>query len=149
CVKFASYTEGFNKALKAMAQLDEDQRSHDEDMAIDDAASRHSTRKRATSMAPLTPQQRELLTQRVEKAVKRLNEIEDGFIYHLKVLTEALKFYSATEAVQFLYLVVRLDYNQFYANQIQIGGGGGGGVGGGGNGVMADSMFTPIGGTPA
>jgi gamma-tubulin complex component 2 len=55
--------------------------------------------------------------QLMEQAMKRLNEFEDGFVYHIKLLIDALNFYSATETVQYLCLVVRLDYNQFYANQ--------------------------------
>ncbi|KAI7823165.1 Spc98 family-domain-containing protein, partial [Gamsiella multidivaricata] len=90
CIKFTNYTDRFTRALMAMeTQLD-----------VETAA-----------MAPLSQ------VQQIEKAMRRLNEFEDGFIYHLKLLIDALNFYSATETVQFLCLVVRLDYNQFYANQ--------------------------------
>ncbi|KAF9435799.1 hypothetical protein BGZ76_005507 [Entomortierella beljakovae] len=90
CIKFTNYTERFTRALTAMeTQLDEE----------------------AAVMAPANQ------TQQIEQAMRRLNEFDDGFTYHLKLLIEALNFYSATETVQFLCLVVRLDYNQFYANQ--------------------------------
>ncbi|KAF9406891.1 hypothetical protein BGZ94_002913 [Podila epigama] len=90
CIKFTNYTDKFTRALLAMeTQLD-----------LDKAA-----------MAPANQ------VQLIEQSMRRLNEFEDGFIYHLKLLIEALNFYSATESVQFLCLVVRLDYNQFYANQ--------------------------------
>ncbi|KAF9978542.1 hypothetical protein BGZ73_001961 [Actinomortierella ambigua] len=90
CIKFANYTEKFTRALSAMEiQLDDE----------------------AASKAP--PSQ----TQLIEQAMRRLNEFEDGFLYHIKLLMEALHFYSATETVQFLCLVVRLDFNQFYAHQ--------------------------------
>ncbi|KAF8938309.1 hypothetical protein BGZ58_001171 [Dissophora ornata] len=90
CIKFTNYTDRFTRALTAMeTQLDEE----------------------AAAMASAKE------VQQIEQAMKRLNEFEDGFTYHLKLLIEALNFYSATETVQFLCLVVRLDYNQFYANQ--------------------------------
>ncbi|KAG0269306.1 hypothetical protein DFQ27_003990 [Actinomortierella ambigua] len=90
CIKFANYTERFTRALSAMEiQLDDE----------------------AASKAP--PSQIQL----IEQAMRRLNEFEDGFLYHIKLLMEALHFYSATETVQFLCLVVRLDFNQFYAHQ--------------------------------
>ncbi|KAF8982909.1 hypothetical protein BGZ46_000382 [Entomortierella lignicola] len=89
-VKFTNYTDRFTRALVAMeTQLDPE----------------------AAVMAPTNQ------IQHIEQAIKRLNELEDGFTYHLKLLIEALNFYSATETGQFLCLVVRLDYNQFYANQ--------------------------------
>jgi gamma-tubulin complex component 2 len=47
---------------------------------------------------------------------RTLHKFEDNFFYHIKLLIEALNFYSATETVQFLCLVVRLDYNLYYAN---------------------------------
>ncbi|KAG0361519.1 hypothetical protein BG005_008109 [Podila minutissima] len=90
CIKFTNYTDKFTRALLAMeTQLDSEK----------------------AVMAPANQ------VQLIEQAIRRLNEFEDGFIYHLKLLIEALNFYSATESVQFLCLVVRLDYNQFYANQ--------------------------------
>lgn len=90
CIKFTNYTDRFTRALMAMEnQLDEE----------------------TAAMAPSNQ------VQQIEQAMKRLNEFEDGFIYHIKLLIEALNFYSATETVQYLCLVVRLDYNQFYANQ--------------------------------
>ncbi|KAG0228795.1 hypothetical protein BGW42_001992 [Actinomortierella wolfii] len=90
CIKFANYTEKFTRALSAMEiQLDDE----------------------AAAKAP--PSQIQL----IEQAMRRLNEFEDGFLYHIKLLMEALHFYSATETVQFLCLVVRLDFNLFYAHQ--------------------------------
>ncbi|KAG0091455.1 hypothetical protein BGZ92_000657 [Podila epicladia] len=90
CIRFTNYTDKFTRALLAMeTQLDPEK----------------------AVMAPVNQ------VQLIEQAIRRLNEFEDGFIYHLKLLIEALNFYSATESVQFLCLVVRLDYNQFYANQ--------------------------------
>ncbi|KAF9921599.1 hypothetical protein FBU30_008353 [Linnemannia zychae] len=89
CIKFTNYTDKFTRALIAMeSQLE------------------------TTTMAAPANQ-----IQQIEQAMKRLNEFEDSFTYHIKLLIEALNFYSATEAVQYLCLVVRLDYNQFYANQ--------------------------------
>jgi gamma-tubulin complex component 2 len=41
----------------------------------------------------------------------------------MKLLIEALNYYSAAETVQFLCLVVRLDYNQFY-NHVTLSSGG-------------------------
>lgn len=61
----------------------------------------------------VTPGQKE----EIQKAMALLNKLEEGFIHHMKFLIEALNLYSATETVRFLCLVVRLDYNQFYANQ--------------------------------
>ncbi|CAG8631276.1 3384_t:CDS:10 [Acaulospora morrowiae] len=63
----------------------------------------------------------------MDQQERTLRKFEDNFIYHIKLLIEALNFYSATETVQFLCLVVRLDYNLFYANQE---GSGGNGIGG-------------------
>jgi len=53
----------------------------------------------------------------LEQQEKTLHKFEDNFLYHIKLLIEALNFYSATETVQFLCLVVRLDYNLYYYNQ--------------------------------
>lgn len=50
-----------------------------------------------------------------ESTNRALSKIEESFLYHMKLLIDALNFYSAQETVQFLCLVVRLDYNQFYA----------------------------------
>ncbi|EPB92366.1 hypothetical protein HMPREF1544_00664 [Mucor circinelloides 1006PhL] len=49
-------------------------------------------------------------------ANRSLSRLEDSFLYHMKLLIDALNFYSAQETVQYLCLVVRLDYNQFYSN---------------------------------
>ncbi|CEP11290.1 hypothetical protein [Parasitella parasitica] len=51
-----------------------------------------------------------------ENINRALSKIEDSFLYHMKLLIDALNFYSAQETVQYLCLVVRLDYNQFYNN---------------------------------
>ncbi|KAI8385733.1 gamma-tubulin complex component protein [Blakeslea trispora] len=48
-----------------------------------------------------------------------LSKIENSFLYHMKLLIDALNFYSTQETVQFLCLVVRLDYNQFYDNSVK------------------------------
>ncbi|KAF9174729.1 hypothetical protein BGX20_010127 [Mortierella sp. AD010] len=90
CIKFTNYTDRFTRALTAMeTQLDDE----------------------ATAMAPSNQ------IQQIQQAIRRLSEFENGFTYHLKLLIDALNLYSATETVQFLCLVVRLDYNLFYANQ--------------------------------
>ncbi|KAL0138159.1 spc97 like protein [Mucor lusitanicus] len=51
-----------------------------------------------------------------DTANRTLSRLEDSFLYHMKLLIDALNFYSAQETVQYLCLVVRLDYNQFYNN---------------------------------
>lgn len=51
---------------------------------------------------------------RFETTLKALAKMEETFMYHMKLLIDALNFYSASETVQFLCLVVRLDYNQYY-----------------------------------
>ncbi|KAG0340854.1 hypothetical protein BG004_006256 [Podila humilis] len=100
CIKFTNYTDKFTKGLLAMeAQL------------ISDRAAT-SGGSGATTSSYANPQ-----VQQIDIAMRRLNEFEDLFVYHMKLLIEALNFYSATESVQFLCLVVRLDYNQFYTNQ--------------------------------
>lgn len=53
---------------------------------------------------------------RFESSVRLLTKMEESFSYHMKLLIEALNYYSAAETVEFLCLVVRLDYNQFYSN---------------------------------
>ncbi|KAG0044239.1 hypothetical protein BGZ83_010512 [Gryganskiella cystojenkinii] len=90
CIKFAAYTDRFTRALIAMeAQLEEE----------------------SATLVPPTQ------VQSIEQAMRRLNEFEQQFVYHLQLLIQALSFFSATETTQFLCLIVRLDYNQFYANQ--------------------------------
>ncbi|KAI9314839.1 gamma-tubulin complex component protein [Dichotomocladium elegans] len=49
-----------------------------------------------------------------ESTDKSLKKLEDSFSYHMKLLIDALSYYSATETVQFLCLVVRLNYNQHH-----------------------------------
>lgn len=53
-----------------------------------------------------------------ESSMRMLQKMEDAFLYHMSLLIEALNYYSAAETVQFLCLVVRLDYNQFYNNNV-------------------------------
>lgn len=55
-----------------------------------------------------------------ETTKRSLSKIEESFLYHMKLLIEALNYFSAAETVQFLCLVVRLDYNQFYNNAINV-----------------------------
>lgn len=52
-----------------------------------------------------------------EKTNASLTKIEETFSYHIKLLIDALSYFSATETVQFLCLVVRLDYNQYHKSQ--------------------------------
>ena len=54
-----------------------------------------------------------------ETTNRALSKIEESFLYHMKLLIDALNFYSTQETVQFLCLVVRLDYNQFYNNSVK------------------------------
>ncbi|KAI8361191.1 Spc98 family-domain-containing protein [Mortierella sp. GBAus27b] len=90
CIRFAKYSETFTGAVNAMNATMEE------------------------SMDKAVPPSQ---TEKIQKAMQRLNEFEDGFIYHMKFLIEALNLFGATETVRFVCLVVRLDYNQFYANQ--------------------------------
>lgn len=50
----------------------------------------------------------------IEAQERVLHRLEENFLYHMKLLIDALNYYSAIETVQFLCLVVRLDYNTFY-----------------------------------
>ncbi|RUS20820.1 Spc98 family-domain-containing protein [Endogone sp. FLAS-F59071] len=50
----------------------------------------------------------------IEAQERVLHKLEENFLYHMKLLIDALNYYSAIETVQFLCLVVRLDYNTFY-----------------------------------
>ncbi|KAF9987740.1 hypothetical protein BGZ65_002119 [Modicella reniformis] len=95
CIRFAKYTDTCTAAVKTM-----------NDLALKDYLGEAKV-----AMAP--PSQ----VEKIQKAMQRLNEYETGFVYHMKLLIEALNLFSATETVRFLCLVVRLDYNQFYANQ--------------------------------
>lgn len=45
---------------------------------------------------------------------RHLSKIEESFSWHMKLLIEALNHFSAIETMQFLCLVVRLDYNHFH-----------------------------------
>ncbi|CAG8476641.1 8431_t:CDS:2, partial [Diversispora eburnea] len=51
----------------------------------------------------------------IDQQERTIYKFEDYFFYHIKLLIDALNFYSATDTIQFLGLVVRLDYNLFYA----------------------------------
>jgi gamma-tubulin complex component 2 len=57
-------------------------------------------------------------TSRFESSCRYLTKMEESFSYHMKLLIEALNYYSAAETVEFLCLVVRLDYNQFHNNTV-------------------------------
>ncbi|GAB5586117.1 gamma tubulin complex Spc97/GCP2 subunit Alp4 [Umbelopsis nana] len=50
----------------------------------------------------------------LESQSRALHKIDENFSYHMKLLIDALNYYSATETLQFLCLVVRLDYNSYY-----------------------------------
>ncbi|KAI8393950.1 Spc98 family-domain-containing protein [Radiomyces spectabilis] len=54
----------------------------------------------------------------IENTNRALSKLEETFLYHMKLLIEALNHFSAIETVQFLCLVVRLDYNLFYNTSI-------------------------------
>ncbi|CAG8691693.1 4001_t:CDS:10, partial [Funneliformis mosseae] len=69
------------------------------------------------SLISLESQVESSIPLQMDSTDRTLHKFEDNFFYHIKLLIEALNFYSATETVQFLCLVVRLDYNLFYANQ--------------------------------
>jgi gamma-tubulin complex component 2 len=47
---------------------------------------------------------------------RSLAKIEESFLKYMKLLINTLNLHSGQETVQFLCLVVRLDYNQFYSN---------------------------------
>ena len=51
---------------------------------------------------------------RFNSSCDALTKLEETFAHHMKLLIEALHYHSAAESVEFLCLVVRLDYNQFY-----------------------------------
>lgn len=53
-------------------------------------------------------------TASLENTSRSLSRLEDMFLQHMKLLIDELNLCSATETVQFLCLVVRLDYNLFY-----------------------------------
>ncbi|RIB15601.1 gamma-tubulin complex component protein [Gigaspora rosea] len=58
-----------------------------------------------------------LQTDTQDRTLQQFEKFEEYFIYHIKLLIECLNFYSATETVQFLCLVVRLDYNLYFTNK--------------------------------
>lgn len=53
-----------------------------------------------------------------DTTVRVLLKLEETFMYHMKLLIEALNYYSSAETMQFLCLVDILDYNQFYNNNV-------------------------------
>ncbi|KAI7868489.1 Spc98 family-domain-containing protein [Spinellus fusiger] len=57
------------------------------------------------------------LASSLEKSNIAIMKTERAFLSHMGLLIEALNYYSATETVQFLSLVVRIDYNLFYKEQ--------------------------------
>lgn len=91
CLKFASYTEKFSQILQSL----EDQRSGLFGMPKlgTDSISNNTN---------------------FEAIQKSLSKMEEAFGYHMKLLIDALNYFSATETVQFLCLVARLDYNSFF-----------------------------------
>lgn len=91
CVLFANYTEKFTHAL---ATLEKQYSSEKFGVASGKIGN--------TSGITLEGQSRSL------------QKIEENFTYHMRLLIDALNYYSATETLQFLCLVVRLDYNSYY-----------------------------------
>ncbi|CAO3622233.1 unnamed protein product [Cunninghamella blakesleeana] len=91
CMKFTSYTEKFSQILQSL----EDQRSGLFGMP-----------KLGTNSISNNSN--------FETIQKSLSKIEEAFGYHMKLLIDALNYFSATETVQFLCLVARLDYNSFF-----------------------------------
>ncbi|KAG9300602.1 hypothetical protein G9A89_005202 [Geosiphon pyriformis] len=89
CVLFANYTDKFAKSLISLQAL------------VNPSNTSVSNSNTSLSSA-------------LEQHDKTLHKFEDNFLYHIRLLIDALNFYSATETVQFLCLVVRLDYNQYY-----------------------------------
>ncbi|OZJ06164.1 hypothetical protein BZG36_00995 [Bifiguratus adelaidae] len=51
----------------------------------------------------------------LEKEDKMLGKFEENYLYHIRLLIDALNYYSVTETPQFGLLVVRLDVNMYYA----------------------------------
>ncbi|CDS09368.1 hypothetical protein LRAMOSA10728 [Lichtheimia ramosa] len=94
CVVFATHTDRFVQLLKSMVE----QQSPDEfgipKGGLSDAAA--------------------AIQSSFENTSRSLTKLEESFSYHMRLLIEALNYYSATETVQFLCLVVRLDYNQHH-----------------------------------
>lgn len=89
CVAFTTHAEKYNLLLKAL----------EEEQKVD----RYGV-----------PKISDATTDLFESTNRTLSKIEESFLYHMKLLIDALNFYSAHDTVQFLCLVVRLDYNQFY-----------------------------------
>ncbi|KAF0466406.1 Spc98 family-domain-containing protein [Gigaspora margarita] len=58
-----------------------------------------------------------LQTDTQDRTLQQFEKFEEYFLYHIKLLIECLNFYSATETVQFLCLVVRLDYNLYFTKK--------------------------------
>ncbi|CAG8519786.1 4749_t:CDS:10 [Ambispora leptoticha] len=97
CVLFANYTDKFTKSLISLKnQL---------------AGINSNTGGNNNTSTVSSPS----LQTTIEQQERTLSKFEDNFVYHVRLLIDALNFYSATETVQFLCLVVRLDYNQHYS----------------------------------
>lgn len=94
CVVFATHTDRFVQLLKSMVE----QQSPDEFGIPKGGLSDTAAAIQAS----------------FENTSRSLNKLEESFSYHMRLLIEALNYYSATETVQFLCLVVRLDYNQHH-----------------------------------
>ncbi|KAI9492777.1 gamma-tubulin complex component protein [Zychaea mexicana] len=97
CVVFVAHTERFSQLLSAIV----------EQQSLNQFGIPKGGLSEAASSATAT----------FEKAQQTLGKIEETFKYHMKLLIEALNYYSATETVQFLCLVVRLDYNQYHKSK--------------------------------
>ncbi|CAO3595871.1 unnamed protein product [Absidia cylindrospora] len=91
CVKFSHQAERYTQLIQTM----ENQRS-------------------GLSRMPKQGLDSKTIEAHFETAQRSLNKLEEGVAYHMKLLINALNLYSATETVQFLCLVMRLDYNAFY-----------------------------------
>lgn len=91
CIKFTTLAEKFNRVLN---QLEEEQSQDVFGMP-----------KVGLKDTPTTIV--------FENSQRRLGEIEHAFVYHMNLLIEELHL-RTTEETQFLCLLVRLDYNQFY-----------------------------------
>ncbi|KAJ2956059.1 hypothetical protein NQZ79_g8038 [Umbelopsis isabellina] len=91
CVLFANYTEKFTHALVTLEK-------------------QYSSEKFGVATGKIGNTSGITL----EGQSRSLQKIEENFTYHMKLLIDALNYYSATETLQFLCLVVRLDYNSYY-----------------------------------
>ncbi|ORX62322.1 hypothetical protein DM01DRAFT_1331765 [Hesseltinella vesiculosa] len=94
CMKFANHMERFSQAL---------QQAEDEHAGL--------------FGLPKPGKKDTNANQQLEACHRTLTKLEEGFGYHMRLLMDALNYYSATETVQFLCLVVRLDFNGYYKNK--------------------------------